>query len=182
RQGAGRGAAGNRRLTHAGDPVRRDPAGRSGLHQLRDLPFRREHPVRHRPRSGRRRRAGLLADPDPEGLQVSPDRNLHPGDLRARSGVGFYLRPAACEGDLRMMRYGPLRPTLAVALALALAACGDSGKEAEQHLAAGRALLTEGKHAAALPELQRAVEVNKESIPALVALGTAYAGFKRYDD
>jgi tetratricopeptide (TPR) repeat protein len=63
-----------------------------------------------------------------------------------------------------------------------LAACGDSGKKSDEHLAAGQKLLEQGKYDLALPELQRAVEANKDSIPAQVALGNAYRGLKRYDD
>lgn len=71
---------------------------------------------------------------------------------------------------------------LAIMLMAALAACGDSGKKSDRYLAAGQALLDQGKFDAALPELQRAVEANKDSIPAQVALGNAYRGLKRYDD
>jgi tetratricopeptide (TPR) repeat protein len=70
---------------------------------------------------------------------------------------------------------------LAMMVMAALAACGDS-KKSDQHLAAGQSLLDAGKYEAALPELQRAVELNKDSIPAQVALGNAYRGLKRYDD
>ena len=63
-----------------------------------------------------------------------------------------------------------------------LAACGDSGKKADEHLAAGQKLLEQGKYDAALPELQQAAEQNKDSIKARVALGQAYRGLKRYDD
>src|SRR3954463_3970550 len=63
-----------------------------------------------------------------------------------------------------------------------LAACGDSGKKSDEHLAAGQKLLDQGKYDLALPELQRAVESNKDSIGAQVALGNAYRGLKRYDD
>src|SRR2546421_2727056 len=66
--------------------------------------------------------------------------------------------------------------------ALALAACGDSGKKSDEHLAVGQKLLDQGKYDAALPELQQAVEQNKDSIKARVALGQAYRGLKRYDD
>jgi tetratricopeptide (TPR) repeat protein len=65
---------------------------------------------------------------------------------------------------------------------LVLAACGDSGKKSDEHLAAGQKLLDQGKYDAALPELQQAVEQNKDSINARVALGQAYRGLKRYDD
>ena len=67
-------------------------------------------------------------------------------------------------------------------IAATLAACGDGGKKADEHLAAGQKLLDQGKYDAALPELQRAVELNKDSINAQVALGQAYRGLKRYDD
>src|SRR3954447_1219828 len=63
-----------------------------------------------------------------------------------------------------------------------LTACGDSGKKSDEHLAAGQKLLDQGKYDAALPELQQAVEQNKDSIKARVALGQAYRGLKRYDD
>jgi len=63
-----------------------------------------------------------------------------------------------------------------------LAACGDGGKEFDEHLAAGQKLLEQGKYDAALPELQQAAEQNKDSIDARVALGRAYRGLKRYDD
>jgi tetratricopeptide (TPR) repeat protein len=67
-------------------------------------------------------------------------------------------------------------------LAAAVAACGDDDKKAAEHLTTGQALLNQGKYDAALPELQRAVELDKQSIPAQVALGNAYRGLKRYDD
>jgi len=68
-----------------------------------------------------------------------------------------------------------------LALAL-LTACGDSGKKAQEHLAAGQKLLEQGKYEAALPELQQAVEQDRDSIDARVALGRAYRSLKRYDD
>jgi tetratricopeptide (TPR) repeat protein len=68
-----------------------------------------------------------------------------------------------------------------LALAL-LAGCGDGGKKAQEHLAAGQRLLEQGKYDVALPELQQAVEQDKDSIDARVALGRAYRGLKRYDD
>lgn len=76
-----------------------------------------------------------------------------------------------------------MRSRLIAMLALVvLAACWDSGKKSDEHLAVGQALLDQGKYDAALLELQRAVELNKDSIPAQVALGNAYRGLKRYDD
>src|ERR1044072_4425611 len=71
---------------------------------------------------------------------------------------------------------------LALLALLLLSACGDSGKKAGEHLAAGQKLLEQGKYDLALPELQQAVELNKDSIDARVALGRAYRGLKRYDD
>jgi len=76
-----------------------------------------------------------------------------------------------------------MRSRLLAILALALlTACGDGGKKAQEHLAAGQKLLEQGKYEAALPELQQAVEQHKDSIEARVALGRAYRGLKRYDD
>lgn len=76
-----------------------------------------------------------------------------------------------------------MRSRLLAMLALALlTACGDSGKKAQEHLAAGQKLLEQAKYELALPELQQAVEQDKDSIDARVALGRAYSGLKRYDD
>jgi len=76
-----------------------------------------------------------------------------------------------------------MRSRLLAILALALlTACGDGGKKAQEHLTAGQKLLEQGKYEAALPELQQAVEQDKDSIEARVALGRAYRGLKRYDD
>src|SRR5437016_3470393 len=76
-----------------------------------------------------------------------------------------------------------MRSRLLALLALTLlTACDDSGKKAGEHLAAGQKLLEQGKYEAALPELQQAVELNKDSIDARVALGQTYRGLKRYDD
>jgi tetratricopeptide (TPR) repeat protein len=75
----------------------------------------------------------------------------------------------------------PLR-LLAIMLIIFLAACGDDNKKSDEHLAAGQKLMEQGKYDAALPELQQAVELNKDSIDAKVALGNAYRGLKRYDD
>ncbi len=75
-----------------------------------------------------------------------------------------------------------LRRFIPILMLAALAACGDSGKKSDEHLAAGEALLRQGNYDAAMLELQRAVELNKDSIPARVALGNAYRGLKRYDD
>ncbi len=75
----------------------------------------------------------------------------------------------------------PLR-LFAIVLMIFLAACGDDKKKSDEHLAAGQKLMEQGKYDAALPELQQAVELNKDSIDAKVALGNAYRGLKRYDD
>src|SRR3954453_1364502 len=71
---------------------------------------------------------------------------------------------------------------LAILVLALLTACGDSGKKSDEHLAAGQQLLTQSKYKAALPELQQAVEQDRDSIEARVALGRAYRGLKRYDD
>src|SRR3954468_2340497 len=71
---------------------------------------------------------------------------------------------------------------IALLAAVLLAACSDSSKKSDEHLATGQKLLEQGKYDLALPELQRAVESNKDSIGAQVALGNAYRGLKRYDD
>ncbi|HVT54851.1 MAG TPA: tetratricopeptide repeat protein, partial [Xanthobacteraceae bacterium] len=71
---------------------------------------------------------------------------------------------------------------LVIVLMLFLAACGDDKKKSEEHLAAGQKLAQQGKYDAALPEFQQAVELNKDSIDAMVALGNAYRHLKRYDD
>jgi tetratricopeptide (TPR) repeat protein len=73
-------------------------------------------------------------------------------------------------------------PLIAILALLFLAACGDSGKKSDEHLSAGQVLFDQGKYDAALLELQRAVELNKDSIPAHIALGNAYRALKRYDD
>jgi tetratricopeptide (TPR) repeat protein len=65
---------------------------------------------------------------------------------------------------------------------LFLAACGDDKKKSDEHLAAGQKLAQQGKYDAALPEFQQAVELNKDSIDAMVALGNTYRHLKRYDD
>jgi tetratricopeptide (TPR) repeat protein len=75
-----------------------------------------------------------------------------------------------------------VRRLFAIAVLALLAGCGDGGRKSDAHLAAGEKLLEQGRYDAALPELQLAVELNKESINARVALGRAYRGLKRYDD
>jgi cytochrome c-type biogenesis protein CcmH/NrfG len=80
-----------------------------------------------------------------------------------------------------MRKYLIALPVLTV-IALGAAGCGESAKKSDEHLAAGQALLDQGKYDAALPQLQRAVELNRDSIPAQIALGNAYRGLKRYDD
>jgi tetratricopeptide (TPR) repeat protein len=66
--------------------------------------------------------------------------------------------------------------------AVVLASCGPSASDrAEEHLKKGRALVAEGKYDAALPELRKAVELNRDSIEAHTQLGNAYRGLKQYD-
>jgi tetratricopeptide (TPR) repeat protein len=71
---------------------------------------------------------------------------------------------------------------LVIVLMIFLAACGDDKKKSDEHLAAGQKLVAQGKYEAALPEFKQAVELNKDSIDAKVALGNAYRSLKRYDD
>lgn len=67
-----------------------------------------------------------------------------------------------------------------VAAAL-LAGCGQGGGSADEHLKKGAALVAERKFDAAVPELTKAVEMNKDSIEAHTQLGNAYRGLKQYD-
>jgi Flp pilus assembly protein TadD len=62
-----------------------------------------------------------------------------------------------------------------------LAGCGDGGK-VEEHLAKGKALVAEGKFEAAIAELKKAAEANKNSLDAWLQLGDAYRGVKNYDE
>jgi tetratricopeptide (TPR) repeat protein len=69
-----------------------------------------------------------------------------------------------------------------VAGALLVAACGPGGAErAQAHLAQGRALVAEGKYEAAVTELTKAVEADRDSLDAHTQLGNAYRGLKQYD-
>ncbi len=63
-----------------------------------------------------------------------------------------------------------------------LASCGPgAGERAQERLRAGSALLAEGKYEAAVAELTKAVELNRDSIDAYTQLGNAYRGLKQYD-
>ncbi|HET8578428.1 MAG TPA: tetratricopeptide repeat protein [Methylomirabilota bacterium] len=65
---------------------------------------------------------------------------------------------------------------------MALASCGPGGGErAQEHVKKGTALIAEGKYDAAVTELQKAVELNKDSIEGYTELGNAYRGLKQYD-
>ena len=69
-----------------------------------------------------------------------------------------------------------------IAGALALAACGPgAGERAQEHRRKGTALLREGQYAAAVGELQKAVELDRDSAEAHTELGNAYRGLKQYD-
>lgn len=70
---------------------------------------------------------------------------------------------------------------LPVCLALLLAACG-GGEKTQEQIAKGKALVAEGKHEAAVAELQKAVAADKNSLEAWLQLGHAYAGLKKYDE
>ena len=75
----------------------------------------------------------------------------------------------------------PLRLLLAL-IVLALASCGPGDAErAQQHLAKGKALVAEGRYDAAVDELKKAAELNRDSIEAHVQLGNAYRALKKYD-
>lgn len=65
--------------------------------------------------------------------------------------------------------------------ALAIAGCGGNAEKLAQHLAQGKALLTEGKYEAAAAELLKATALDKNSMDAWLQLGHAYAGLKQYD-
>ncbi|MSO94053.1 MAG: tetratricopeptide repeat protein [Rhodospirillales bacterium] len=72
--------------------------------------------------------------------------------------------------------------SLPLLIALALAACGPSDAErAQQHLAKGNALMAEGRHDAAVDELKKAAELNRDSLDAHLQLGNAYRALKKYD-
>src|SRR3989442_1480122 len=89
----------------------------------------------------------------------SEDRRMATG-LRARRGALAWL----------------------IAGALALAACGPgAGERAQEHRRKGTALLREGQYAAAVGELQKAVELDRDSAEAHTELGNAYRGLKQYD-
>jgi tetratricopeptide (TPR) repeat protein len=73
------------------------------------------------------------------------------------------------------------RATLLFA-ALLVGACGPSAQErALEHVKKGTALVAEGKYDAAVAELTKAVEANRDSIEAHTQLGNAYRGLKQYD-
>jgi len=70
-----------------------------------------------------------------------------------------------------------------LALAVALTACGDGGKEqADQHLKKGQSLAAEGKHEAAVGEFKKAAELNKDFVDAYIQLGSAYLALKKHDE
>lgn len=63
-----------------------------------------------------------------------------------------------------------------------LASCGPGAAErAQEHVKKGSALVAEGKYEAAVVELTKAVELNRDSIEAHTQLGNAYRGLKQYD-
>lgn len=83
------------------------------------------------------------------------------------------------------MARGPAGWMAALALGLGgmiLVACGSGGGErAQEHLKNGTALVAEGKYDAAVTELTKAAELNRDSIEAYTQLGNAYRGLKQYD-
>lgn len=65
---------------------------------------------------------------------------------------------------------------------VALASCGPgAGERAQEHVKKGTALIAEGRYEAAVAELEKAVELNKDSIEGYTELGNAYRGLKQYD-
>jgi len=70
---------------------------------------------------------------------------------------------------------------LALAAALAVAGCG-GGEKNEALVAKGRALVAEGKFDAAVVELKKATEADKNNLEAWMQLGHAYRGLKKPDD
>jgi tetratricopeptide (TPR) repeat protein len=66
--------------------------------------------------------------------------------------------------------------------AVVLASCGPGAAErAQEHLKNGTALVAEGRYEAAVGELGKAVELNRDSIDAYTQLGNAHRGLKQYD-
>jgi tetratricopeptide (TPR) repeat protein len=76
---------------------------------------------------------------------------------------------------------GALVAALMLVAAAVLGGCWQGGGSAEEHLKKGTALVAEGKFDAAVPELTKAVELNRDSIEAHTQLGNAYRGLKQYD-
>jgi tetratricopeptide (TPR) repeat protein len=69
-----------------------------------------------------------------------------------------------------------------LAVAFLFSACGPGGAErGQEHLAKGRALIEQGKYEAAVAELTKAVDANRDSLDAHTQLGNAYRGLKQYD-
>jgi len=65
---------------------------------------------------------------------------------------------------------------------MALASCGPgAGERAQEHVKKGTALIAEGKYDAAAAELEKAVELDKDSLEGYTALGNAYRSLKQYD-
>ena len=90
-------------LAHAGDPVRCRAADRAAIHRLRDLSPRRQHPLGHRARPCRGRGPWFLPYSEHEAVQISPNRDLHPGDISAGADLGLDLREAAAPSDLNQV-------------------------------------------------------------------------------
>ena len=78
------------------------------------------------------------------------------------------------------MKYGFARDVLLVA-ALVLGGCG-GGEKAQEQVNKGKALIAEGKHEAAIAELLKATEEDKNSAEAWLNLGHAYYALKKHDE
>ncbi len=70
---------------------------------------------------------------------------------------------------------------LVVMAALLVAGCGADAEKVREHLAKGRALMTQGKPDVAADEFSKATALDKNSMEAWFELGNAYAALKKYD-
>ena len=92
----------------------------------------------------------------------------------------------ACEGYLAtatVRQYVRDTVVIGAVLSLVLAACGPSEKEqAAQHLKQGKELYTVGKYEAAIPELEKAAQLDIDAIEPRLLVGNAFRALKRYDE
>ena len=75
------------------------------------------------------------------------------------------------------------RGLFALALVMALGACGESSAEkASAHVKTGVQLAAENKHDAAIAEFKKAAELNRDSIEPHIRMGDSYRALKKYDE